>query len=311
MIKNASDGTHERWTSPDRGCRRPASPGLWHDPGTGCPCSTPWGAFCSVTHTVVIKPVFVIFIHWCRTFGFPLSPPHGRWARQPSERLWSQSTTGSPQPALTHTHTNEKHWASCEELISLRRGNTMEKAGSGHLLWGDPSSFSQSLLTVDVDWIEADEPVTHTPVREGGQQTSCRAVEFVDSNTKGHRFVWSSDPTIDPELFQTPPRLYILSELEPVGGSPWKPATQSQRDAGQWTDERKKNHLWWQQKDYFLNKSKSSSVWFSSTVVGVLSEDPCSITFDLTMPNHVSWAHHDQQFSGDQNGTEMLMIIHI
>lgn len=27
-----------------------------------------------------------------------------------------------------------------------------------HLLCGDPPSFGQSLLTVDVDWIDADEP---------------------------------------------------------------------------------------------------------------------------------------------------------
>lgn len=40
-----------------------------------------------------------------------------------------------------------------------RRGHA---AGSRHLLCGDPPSFSQRLLTVDVDWIDADEPETHT-----------------------------------------------------------------------------------------------------------------------------------------------------
>lgn len=37
----------------------------------------------------------------------------------------------------------------------------METAGSHHLLCGDPSSFSQCLLTVDVDRIDADEPGPH------------------------------------------------------------------------------------------------------------------------------------------------------
>lgn len=41
-----------------------------------------------------------------------------------------------------------------------------------HLLCGDPSSFSQRLLTVDVDGVEADEPETHDTLTQRAGKTS-------------------------------------------------------------------------------------------------------------------------------------------
>lgn len=97
--------THGRRTCPDRSCRRPPSPGPWSGLWTGRPGSAPWGAACSGKHTHRhFNPLMKCVCHICFSEGVFVLPPCRRSSPPPSGRLWSQSRTGSPQPADTRHH---------------------------------------------------------------------------------------------------------------------------------------------------------------------------------------------------------------